>query len=1372
MNDELGLSPEQFEELQRQAKDSQTVEQNTEDNTASEKEVTTSSPPQQTQSSEKPNNNVTEDPQAGMNFLEKGWDNFVNGAPEDREAIAQSKQNAMESGFLYSQGGSADTSTDIAESTNKMAQRAGAGGFGLVDAAVGAYNWAMPGDKYDIQRVGLLAPFEDKPAQVMRDISREVLPELLAMGWATKLGGRALSGGVGGLKMGAGIAGMKKATQALNWFQNSAGVKVLGKIGAKGSGAAAAAQVTFDPYDEVKDDPEAGINVAGFLKHKLGWKFIPDGIATATDNTPEEKRAKNMYQAAIMGGMEPMVGAAFRMFLNRGGVARATQYVAETENAVKKTAKMNENAKAITGNAGVDKLIRESESLNKDLDDYGAYMLSKIQKLDEPVKGIHSNFDAIETGLRTRDADGVLGAMNDTYRIANNVDSYNGRVGSMFTSAAAKHGLELDQVKKGWLVGEIIKEIGETNGITTKLPSGKTITSTQRATATTDLYLAMTDPRADAASIIELAEQMAKQVPKYGKGIAQEAGAAAMRKYTDTYLNLQKMQANALAQTSMAGQVADMADTGAKMFDKMQPDQLMDEMMDRLKALMLLKEIDNMDSAVALGDKNLLQRWMMRGDEAALKNLEIRARRRGLTREQKIEEQYRKVQDYIDVIEELRVNKPQWMKPLMMMFEATNGRVSTMYQMNNVIRQSLGSLRKAIYDGQTEFPQLIMKEMQGSLYNSTLSAVETAWNMGIGTYQGIVDHAISPFVGALTSGDVRMVQEHASALAAQAVHTRSSLMAGIERFKQLSKDPDKWQAALKPDYALKQSELLESLEAASDAALVDGNNGIYMALQQRAQIHAMNTDPLMRLVPNLGGGFDASAQSGLAYYHAHRRAYLQLQRGGRDMSKLSDFGKGRLKVLERRIYDDMFDENGLLREPLSLNEAQDVTLTKDNFLGDALDGLTKQIPPIKQAMMFPRMMGAAAEMQYNYTAIPLMRSMGGFTKPINDMPFAEMKQILADKGIKVSDYEVLDTFRFMRTKARGRAVLGSALLGVGISGALEGRLRGRGLYDPAKQKARGKNWKQSTYMGLDGKWHSHKWMGPFSKLLDLIADTQDNFDILGEQPMENLNAKVAFIVGGLFDNVDMMSGVQPFLDALAGKPGALDRFSAQYVNRAMPMSGFRQDWSDFLDPQLDEVYRDFGGYLRAQNGWLDVLSPETALPDAVSITGKPINADLDTFTRMKNAFSPFKTNAELEPEEIFLFRTEYPMDVSFKTIDGMKLDNVQQQELKQLVFKDPEWQRGLKRIVNQYKYYDFEGKMEEARAQGDTSVDTPISKFFGLHADLDKLLHKVRDRVAPQLSDWQYLKVQKTYQAINESRAKQGLPAAKRADEFVKEMNP
>ena len=37
-----------------------------------------------------------------------------------------------------------------------------------------------------------------------------------------------------------------------------------------------------------------------------------------------------------------------------------------------------------------------------------------------------------------------------------------------------------------------------------------------------------------------------------------------MTSYADAYLNLPKMQANALLQSSMAGQVADMADSASK----------------------------------------------------------------------------------------------------------------------------------------------------------------------------------------------------------------------------------------------------------------------------------------------------------------------------------------------------------------------------------------------------------------------------------------------------------------------------------------------------------------------------------------------------------------------------------------------------------------------------------------------------------------------------------------------------------------------------------------------------------------------------------------------------------------------------------------
>ena len=79
---------------------------------------------------------------------------------------------------------------------------------------------------------------------------------------------------------------------------------------------------------------------------------------------------------------------------------------------------------------------------------------------------------------------------------------------------------------------------------------------------------------------------------------------------------------------------------------------------------------------------------------------------------------------------------------------------------------------KLLIDNQSEFPQLIMKEMQGVMYNSTLSAIETGFNMAFGTIQGVVDHAISPYIGALSVGDFKTIREHSSALAAQAMHTK------------------------------------------------------------------------------------------------------------------------------------------------------------------------------------------------------------------------------------------------------------------------------------------------------------------------------------------------------------------------------------------------------------------------------------------------------------------------------------------------------------------------------------------------------------------------------------------------------------------------
>ena len=64
----------------------------------------------------------------------------------------------------------------------------------------------------------------------------------------------------------------------------------------------------------------------------------------------------------------------------------------------------------------------------------------------------------------------------------------------------------------------------------------------------------------------------------------------------------------------------------------------------------------------------------------------------------------------------------------------------------------------------------------------------------------------------------------------------------------------------------------------------------------------------------------------------------------------------------------MYDGD-VLREPVAKLQSAEISLTKDNFLGDAMNTITKRVPPLKQAFMFPRMLGAAAEASVNFTAI-------------------------------------------------------------------------------------------------------------------------------------------------------------------------------------------------------------------------------------------------------------------------------------------------------------------------------------------------------------------------------------------------------------------
>ena len=76
------------------------------------------------------------------------------------------------------------------------------------------------------------------------------------------------------------------------------------------------------------------------------------------------------------------------------------------------------------------------------LDELGYYNQGKGLDPNEPIKGVHDLFDFRETGMRTVDDFGIVGASVDAARIQSNKGTVNGRLGNFISGPAIKYGNE------------------------------------------------------------------------------------------------------------------------------------------------------------------------------------------------------------------------------------------------------------------------------------------------------------------------------------------------------------------------------------------------------------------------------------------------------------------------------------------------------------------------------------------------------------------------------------------------------------------------------------------------------------------------------------------------------------------------------------------------------------------------------------------------------------------------------------------------------------------------------------------------------------------------------------------------------------------
>ena len=194
MNDDFRLSDEDMQALQA---DQQLQERaNAAQDAALEAEQQPELPQGEasTQAPAAANNNVTKPEKSPQDRAMQAAGSLMPGANVLTGVLDKGMELAQQNGLLPSEG----TQGEIVDAAQGNQLEAPA--MGLADFGVNTYNFLMPGDQFDVKRQteGMLAPYDNKVKQTIRDVSSFLLPELMGMrGLGLKMAGTRLPGLLG-----------------------------------------------------------------------------------------------------------------------------------------------------------------------------------------------------------------------------------------------------------------------------------------------------------------------------------------------------------------------------------------------------------------------------------------------------------------------------------------------------------------------------------------------------------------------------------------------------------------------------------------------------------------------------------------------------------------------------------------------------------------------------------------------------------------------------------------------------------------------------------------------------------------------------------------------------------------------------------------------------------------------------------------------------------------------------------------------------------------------------------------------------------------------------------------------------------------------
>ena len=1040
------------------------------------------------------------------------------------------------------------------------------------------------------------------------------------------------------------------------------------------------------------------------------WAFLPSDWATIDGESPDKFRAKNITDGARYGFIGSVLESSIKLGRALKNLRTATSYVFENESAAKKFAPKVEpdDPMDVAGN-----MAAYGQKYEEALDEMGQLNLSKNPNPDVPMPGVHDSFDDVQVATLPVDDMGIVGASVDAVRIADNQGTIHGRLRNMVSEPAMEVGLQGDNLADRSIVNALKDELQSAGNYSVKLPDGTKYNMARISDEGSRLAEAMIDPRMQPGSIKELLKdyndiynRMGNQIGALGE-VGVDAARKALKKYTDDFVNMDAIKAQAYFVSSIAGQVSDIAE-GARLTDEFDAvarakDRILDRMQYIISETMFAKKMRNQTTR-ALGE------IVRRRDSP--ESIAEAAKAASLSAKDAAKESAEYATNFRNTLQEIAEKRPEMFKVLMEAYEVTDGSIDSMHKLNTFVWEKLGAVNKFLWDENPGIPNEIVQGLRGNIYNAMLTSTYAPVAAGVGNGLLLAEKPITTLIGAALGGDFATIRRGWHMYSGVMESYSKALKHGGKMFWKASKNTSPMDATTRQDFITKSDAELGLLKSFADAAAVGGDEGALGMYYIAEALHGLSYNPILRAGPNSMIGLDGMTSAALANAEARAAAYDAWFDSGKKLDQAA------MKKIQDDVYNRTWDSTGKLVDEKVAYQTAEIALNLDSDNVRAFNNLLNKNPWMKTHILFPRSLASA--MTGFAERSPVTLFMNDYRKIVmpggyKDFTQEEIAAIMTPRGLPPTKVE----FDKLRAEMRGRVALGTLAIYKAVDLWMNGRLRGDGNSDAARQRTRNQlGWKAGTVQTNDGDWVDISWLGPHGQWLKLIGTFMDNFfDDIDPVNGENFFGKMMFVFASGFTNQSMYASVEPLMDVLDGNGVAMQRWAANYTSNLAPLSKIRQQIGDTMYPGLKVMENDFKSFFLNRNKFLPAAKEMPDLHDWFE--GQKVGYPENPFVRFWNANFPMKIyDGEISPERQYLMDVGWDSRPIFeKGENGIDYTPDEQAALYSQFGKERMFFNAVTDIMQRVPSQMYLQSMKEQRELG-SPVDAGL--WYDVHKDLDR----------------------------------------------------